>query len=120
VVEQGVPISQAAALFQVSWPTAKRWADRYRDAQLASGGVVRAADLQDRSSRPNPSSTKTPQPVVRKIVHLRWRKRLGPVAIAGQLGMPPSTVYATTPPRTIATGIHGSIRGPAASSAGDG
>ena len=93
VVEQRVPISQAAALFQVSWPTAKRWADRYR-AQLAVGGSVRAADLQDRSSRPQHSPTKTPQPVVRKIVHLRWRKRLGPVAIAGKLAMPPSTVYA--------------------------
>jgi transposase InsO family protein len=93
VVEQGVPISQAAALFQVSWPTAKRWADRYR-AQLATGAVVRAADLLDRSSRPQHSPTKTPQPIVRKIVHLRWRKRLGPVAIAGKLAMPPSTVYA--------------------------
>jgi len=31
---------------------------------------------------------------VRKILHLRWRKRLGPVAIAGKLGMPPSTVHA--------------------------
>jgi leucine-zipper of insertion element IS481 len=93
VVDQSVPISQAAALFQVSWPTAKRWADRYR-AQLAAGQVVRAADLQDRSSRPQHSPTKTPQPLMRKIVHLRWRKRLGPVAIAGKLGMPPSTVYA--------------------------
>jgi transposase InsO family protein len=89
-----VPIAQAAALFQVAWPTAKRWADRYR-AQLAAGvGQVRAVDLGDRSSRPQHSPTKTPQPVVRKIVHLRWRKRLGPVAIAGELGMPPSTVYA--------------------------
>jgi transposase InsO family protein len=94
VVDQGVPISQAAELFQVSWPTAKRWAERYR-GQLASGsGPVRAQDLQDRSSRPHHSPTKTPQPVVRKIVHLRWRKRLGPVAIAGKVGMPPSTVYA--------------------------
>jgi transposase InsO family protein len=89
-----VPVAQAAALFQVSWPTAKRWADRYR-AQLAAGaGLVRAVDLGDRSSRPQHSPTKTPQPIVRKIVHLRWRKRLGPVAIAGKLGLPPSTVYA--------------------------
>lgn len=29
VVEQGWPISEAAARFQVSWPTVKRWADRY-------------------------------------------------------------------------------------------
>jgi transposase InsO family protein len=31
---------------------------------------------------------------VRKIVHLRWRKRLGPVQIAGHLNMPASTVHA--------------------------
>jgi transposase InsO family protein len=94
VVDQGVPISQAAALFQVSWPTAKRWADRYRAQLLADGGPVRAGALQDRSSRPHHSPTRTPQPLVRKIVNLRWRKRLGPVAIAGRLEMPPSTVYA--------------------------
>jgi Integrase core domain len=32
--------------------------------------------------------------VVRKIVHLRWKQRLGPVQIAGRLGMPTSTVHA--------------------------
>ncbi|SDY75831.1 Integrase core domain-containing protein [Geodermatophilus africanus] len=32
--------------------------------------------------------------MVRKIVHLRWKKRLGPVAIAGRLGLAPSTVHA--------------------------
>jgi transposase InsO family protein len=32
--------------------------------------------------------------VVRKIVHLRWKKRLGPVQIAGRLGLAPSTVHA--------------------------
>ena len=94
IVEQDVPIAQAAELFMVSWPTAKRWADRYR-AQLETGDLaVRASDLQDRSSRPHHSPRKTPQPIVRKIVHLRWRKRLGPVAIAGKLGMPASTVHA--------------------------
>ena len=30
VVDQGWPISEVAARFQVSWPTVKRWADRYR------------------------------------------------------------------------------------------
>jgi transposase InsO family protein/transposase-like protein len=94
IVDQGVPVSQAAALFQVSWPTAKRWADRYRAQLAAEPGPVLASDLIDRSSRPHRSPTRTPQPMVRKIVHLRWRKRLGPVAIAGKLGMPPSTVYA--------------------------
>jgi transposase InsO family protein len=94
IVEQGVPIAQAADLFMVSWPTAKRWADRYRAQLEASEEPVRPADLQDRSSRPHHSPRKTPQPIVRKIVHLRWRKRLGPVAIAGKLGMPASTVHA--------------------------
>jgi transposase InsO family protein len=31
--------------------------------------------------------------VVRKVVHLRWKQRLGPVAIAGQVGLAPSTVH---------------------------
>jgi transposase InsO family protein len=31
---------------------------------------------------------------MRKIVHLRWKKRLGPVAIGGRLGIPASTVHA--------------------------
>ena len=94
VVDQGVPITQAASLFMVSWPTAKRWADRYR-AQLAAQAVpVAAAVLQDRSSRPHRSPNKTPQPTVRKIVALRWRKRLGPVQIGGRLDMPASTVRA--------------------------
>ena len=30
VVDNGVPICEVAARFQVSWPTVKRWADRYR------------------------------------------------------------------------------------------
>ena len=94
IVDQGVPVAQACALFQVSWPTAKRWADRYRAQLQASGVPVQAGDLQDRSSRPHRSPHRTPQPVVRKIVHLRWRKRLGPVQIADRLNMPASTVYA--------------------------
>jgi transposase InsO family protein len=32
--------------------------------------------------------------MVRKIVHLRWKQRLGPIAIADRLGMAPSTVHA--------------------------
>ena len=29
VVEDGYPISEVAARFQCSWPTVKRWVDRY-------------------------------------------------------------------------------------------
>jgi transposase InsO family protein len=94
VVEQGWTISQAAEFYRVSWPTAKRWAARYREQLVISPEPVSAAAMQDRSSRPLHSPNKTPQPLVRKIVHLRWKKRLGPVQIAGKLNMPASTVHA--------------------------
>ncbi len=86
VVERGWSVSYAAAVFNVSWPTAKRWADRYR-----SGGP---AAMDDRSSCPHRCPRRTPQPMVRKIVHLRWKKRLGPVQIADRLGLAASTVHA--------------------------
>lgn len=95
IIEGKVPVAQAAQLFMVSWPTAKRWADRYQEQLVVSPTAkVLPAALQDRSSRPLRSPGKTPAPLVRKIVHLRWRKRLGPVQIAGRLKMPASTVYA--------------------------
>ena len=86
VVEQGWTPAYAAAVFNVSAPTARKWAERY-----LVGGVQA---MQDRSSRPHRSPRRTPLPVVRKIVHLRWKKRLGPVQIAGRLGLAASTVYA--------------------------
>ena len=48
----------------------------------------------DRSSRPHRQPNRTPTPVVRKIVHLRWKQRLGPIEIGDRLGMPASTVHA--------------------------
>jgi transposase InsO family protein len=86
VVDEGWPIARAAERYEVSWPTARRWAERYRRHGVAG--------MADRSSRPRHSPSKTPQPLVRKIVHLRWKQRLGPVQIAGRLGMPASTVHA--------------------------
>jgi transposase InsO family protein len=50
--------------------------------------------MADRSSRPHSSPTKTPPQLVRRIVRLRWRHRLGPIQIAGRLEMPASTVHA--------------------------
>jgi transposase InsO family protein len=49
--------------------------------------------MADRSSRPHRSPGRTPQPLVRKVVHLRWKHRLGPVQIAARTGLAPSTVY---------------------------
>jgi len=86
IVEEGWPVAQAARRFEVSWRTAKRWADRYREHG--------AEAMTDRSSRPARSPARTPQPIIRKIVHLRWKQRLGPVQIGGRLGMPASTVHA--------------------------
>jgi transposase len=86
VVESGWTYSAAAKMFMVWARTAAKWADRYRTEGLA--GMV------DRSSRPHRSPDKTPEQLTRQIVRLRWRKRLGPVQIAGQLGVPASTVHA--------------------------
>jgi transposase InsO family protein len=86
VVDRGWPVARAAERYDVSWPTANRWAQRYR--QLGPAGMA------DRSSRPLRIANRTPTPVVRKIVHLRWKQRLGPVAIGAKLAMPASTVHA--------------------------
>lgn len=86
VVETGWTYAAAAKMFMVSPRTAKKWADRFR----AEG----TAGMVDRSSRPHHSPTKTSQQVMRRIVDVRWRQRLGPVQIAGQLTMPASTVHA--------------------------
>ncbi|WIB64034.1 MULTISPECIES: IS481 family transposase [unclassified Curtobacterium] len=86
IVDDGWPVRHAALFFHVSWPTAKRWADRY--------AAMGAEGMHDRSSRPHRSPNRTRPELVKKVVALRWRKRLGPVGIGGQLGMPASTVHA--------------------------
>ncbi|WP_395692245.1 IS481 family transposase [Nocardioides sp.] len=86
IVDQGWSVPRAAERYDVSWKTAKKWANRYR----AEGPV----GMLDRSSRPHRQPHRTPAPVVRKIVHLRWKQRLGPVEIADRLGMASSTVHA--------------------------
>ena len=86
IVEQKWPVAEAAKMFMVSERTARKWADRYR--------LEGEAGMADRSSRPHHSPARTPEPVVREIVVLRWRHRLGPVQISGRLGVPASTVHA--------------------------
>ncbi len=85
IVDQEWPVARAAERYDVSWRTADRWAQRYRE--LGPDG------MSDRSSRPRHSPRRTPTPVVRKVVHLRWKQRLGPVAIGAKLSMPASTVH---------------------------
>jgi len=86
IVDQGWSAARAAERFQVSRATAHRWAARYRDQGPAG--------MADRSSRPHHSPRRTPTPVVRKVVHLRWKQRLGPAQIAPQVGLAASTVHA--------------------------
>jgi transposase InsO family protein len=86
IVEEDWPIPRAAERFMVAYKTAKKWADRYR-AQGPAG-------MTDRSSAPRRQPNRTPAPMVRKIVHLRIKQRLGPVEIADRLGMASSTVHA--------------------------
>lgn len=83
VVDDGHAISEVAARFQVSWPTVKRWADRY----------LAGDSMQDRSSRPKTSPNKTPIAVTKRCVSLRLRLREGPVHLAARLGIAPSTVH---------------------------
>ena len=86
IVDEDWSIPRAAERYDVSWKTAKKWADRYREEGEAG--------MCDRSSRPRHQPNRTPAPVVRKIVHLRWKQRLGPVEIGDRLGMASSTVHA--------------------------
>ncbi|WP_394612964.1 IS481 family transposase [Lentzea sp. JNUCC 0626] len=86
IVEQNWPAAAAAKMFMVAERTARKWAARYRDEGQAG--------MLDRSSRPHHSPNRTSEPVVRQIVVLRWRHRLGPVQIAGRLGLAASTVHA--------------------------
>src|SRR5699024_4091307 len=67
-LQDGWPSSEVAARFQVSWPTVKRWVDRYRAGE----------SMQDRSSRPRSSPNKTAKTVSKRCVSLRMRLREGP------------------------------------------
>ena len=86
IVEDHWPTTVAAKMFMVSDPTARKWAKLFREEGPAG--------MQDRSSRPHHSPTKTPPALVRQIVRHRWRQRLGPVQIGGRIGLPASTVHA--------------------------
>lgn len=86
IIDSGYSVAAAAKMSMVSPVTARKWAARYRSEGEAG--------MQDRSSRPHRIPHKTPEPVKKRIVTLRWRLRLGPAQIAGRLGLSPSTVHA--------------------------
>ena len=84
-IEDGWTITAAAESMNVSRQTASKWWSRYCEAG--------AAALEDRSSRPRRSPSKTRAKLERRIVRLRRTRRLGPARIAGIVGVPTSTVH---------------------------
>jgi transposase len=86
IVEDHWSPQVAAKMFMISPVTARKWAARLRREGPAG--------MTDRSSRPRSMPTKTPLPVVKQIAKRRWRGRLGPVQIAGEVGLPASTIHA--------------------------
>ena len=90
VVDDGWSLRRAAERFQVSVPTASRWAGRYRQRDLTRPAIEA---MGDRPSRPRRSPAATRRPLVRKIMHLRAKRGWGPARIAHRLGLHPSTVH---------------------------
>jgi transposase InsO family protein len=84
-IASGRPLAHVAAEMGISRQTAYRWWRRFR----ADG----TAGLRDRSCRPHRSPSRTGRGTERRIERLRRREKLGPVRIAGRLGLAPSTVY---------------------------
>jgi transposase InsO family protein len=70
----------------VSRATAGKWWGRY----LADPN---GEWFKDRSSRPHHSPNQTPRALEKKVLSLRRRRKLGPARIAGQVGLPASTVH---------------------------
>jgi transposase InsO family protein len=91
-VESGSTIRATAERFQISTTTVIRWSKRYR-AVLAAGRRPTIRDMADVSSRPHRCPARTHRRIERKVAHLRIRRRLGPVQIAGRVGIPASTVH---------------------------
>lgn len=54
VVDQAVPVSEVAARFQCSWPTAKRWADRYRASESMQDHFLTSSQLTEAGLRRRP------------------------------------------------------------------
>lgn len=82
-MDEGWPISEVTARFQVTWLTVKRWVDRY----------LAGEPMHDRSSRPKSSPNRTSKAVTKRYVSLRMRFREGPVQLATRLRIAPSTVH---------------------------
>ena len=85
-IEEGWSPATAAEAQGVSRATAYKWLRRWRTEGLAG--------LEDRSSRPHRSPTRTLAGVEAAVVERRLATRTGPHRLAWELGMAPSTVHA--------------------------
>ena len=85
-IEAGTPIAHVAEEMNVSRPTATKWWRRYLEDPEGEWWA-------DRSSRPRTSPNQTPARIEKRIVGLRRSRKLGPARIAGQVGVPASTVH---------------------------
>src|SRR5213082_1104478 len=85
-IEAGWPVAHAAESMGISRDRAYVWWRRYQ-----AEGV---AGLEDRSSRPHRTPTRTKPSRERRIVQLRRKRGLGPARIAGIVHLPASTVHA--------------------------
>ena len=86
LIEDGFTIASAAESMRISRQTADKWWQRYQ-----SGGTLA---LEDRSSRPRRTPTKTSARVERRVVALRRRCQKGSARLADQSGVPASTLHA--------------------------
>lgn len=84
-IESGWRVADVAAQMGVSRQTASKWWGRWQQEGIAG--------LGDRSSRPHASPNRTTPQVEQQIVELRRELKLGPLRIAGRLGVPAATVY---------------------------
>jgi transposase InsO family protein len=92
MIETAMPERQAAACLSVSAGSAHRWRRRWLEAtdeDRASG-----AWAVDRSSRPHHSPARTPAELEARVCAARQRTGWGPRLIAGETGVPHSTVHA--------------------------
>jgi hypothetical protein len=81
------------------WPPARARGDlpRLLAHRDRSGPALSTRDWPGWATGPRPVTpqhAKTAQPMVRKIVHLRWKQRLGPMQIGARLGLSASTLHA--------------------------
>jgi transposase-like protein len=84
-IESGWPVAHVAAAMGISRDRAYVWWRRYQEEGLDG--------LEDRSSRPATSPTRTSALAERRVVALRRSRGLGPARIGGIVGMPASTVH---------------------------